>query len=159
MKNVLFVCLGNICRSPTAEGVFRKIVTEAGHLDKIQIDSAGTSNWHIGQPPDSRAIAAAQNRNIDISGLKARQVSASDLAEFDYVIAMDNENLENLIRLAKQANTNGNNVKLFLSFADQYDDIEVPDPYYGGELGFDKVLDMIENASQGLLNTILKEHG
>jgi len=159
MKSVLFVCLGNICRSPTAEGVFRKIVNDTGYSNQISIESAGTSNWNIGLSPDSRAISAALNRGIDISALKARQVSAKDLADYDYILAMDKQNQQTLMTLANHANGNGDNIKLFMSFADQFDEIEMPDPYNGGEQGFDKVLDMIMDASEGLLKRILIDDG
>ena len=159
MISVLFVCLGNICRSPTAEGVFTKLVNDSNHGDFIEIDSAGTSDWHIGHPPDSRATAMALSRGIDISSLKARQVLAHDLSHYDYILAMDKQNLEDLMLLANDSNGNGSNIKLLLNFSDKYREAQVPDPYFGGELGFNKALDMIENASQGLLKTIIEEHG
>ena len=153
---MLFICLGNICRSPTAEGVFRQTVSQSKLADKIHIDSAGTSDWHIGHPPDRRAIESAALRGIDLSNLKARQVVTNDMLEFDYIIAMDNENLRNLKNLCDS--TYHHKIKLFLSYADKYSETEVPDPYYGGAGGFSGVLDMIENASQGLLREIeLKE--
>ena len=158
MKKVLFVCLGNICRSPTAEGVFKNRVAQSQFADRISIDSAGTSDWHIGHPPDPRAIEAALERDIDISSLKARQVSRSDMSDYDYILAMDNQNLINLQQLARQAGADGENIKLFMEFARDYDEQEVPDPYYGGTQGFEHVLDMIDNASQGLLAAIAKEY-
>jgi protein-tyrosine phosphatase len=145
--SVLFVCLGNICRSPTAEGVFRKLVSEQGLSDSISVDSAGTSNWHIGQQPDARAIEAAIARGIDLSNLRGRQAIANDFDEFDYVIAMDHDNYSNLAYLATP--TQQEKLHLFLDFAENVSEVEVPDPYYGG--GFPHVLDLIENASQGLL--------
>lgn len=154
---VLFVCLGNICRSPTAEGVFSKVVNDANLSEQIKVDSAGTGNWHIGHPPDNRAIKAAALRGIDISGLRARQVSASDMHVFDYIIAMDNQNLADLKQLSIPSHHY--KINLFLSYADQYDDSEVPDPYYGGNQGFETALNMIENASEGLLKKIKHDHG
>lgn len=156
MKNVsvLFVCLGNICRSPTAEGVFRAKVVARG-LDKaITIDSAGTSNWHVGQPPDARATSAAAKRGIDLSHLRGRQAIPEDFEDFDYVIAMDGENYENLSMLANEQAQE--KLYLFLDFADDVSETEVPDPYYGG--GFPHVLDLIDNASQGLLDHIVSAH-
>jgi len=152
MIKVLFVCLGNICRSPTAEGVFRSVVEQAGLSDQILVDSAGTGNWHIGSPPDRRAIDTAALRNIDLSILKARQVSKEDIAVFDYIIAMDNQNLLDLRSIADAEHHH--KLNLFLTFADRYTELEVPDPYYGGNQGFSHVIDMIEAASNGLLHHI-----
>ncbi len=157
MTKVLFVCLGNICRSPTAEGVFKHIVEKTGLTNQIFIDSAGTGSWHIGNPPDRRAIDAAALRGIDISELKARQVTAVDAVEFDYLIVMDNQNLYDLRNLSDRAYHH--KINLFLSYADNYSESEVPDPYYGGSQGFSRVLDMIEDASQGLLHEIRQNHG
>jgi len=151
--SVVFVCLGNICRSPTAEGVFRALVKSRGLVNSIHIDSAGTSDWHVGESPDPRAIKAARARGIDLTGLRGRQAIARDFSEFDYVIAMDNENYANLSRLAtpeQQAK-----LHLFLEFAENVPEVEVPDPYFGGAGGFPHVLDLIENASKGLLNHML----
>ena len=156
MTKVLFVCLGNICRSPTAEGVFRQIVSQSALANEIFIDSAGTGNWHIGHPPDQRAIETAALRGINLSDLKARQVVSNDIQEFDYIIAMDNQNLYDLKSLSDSACHH--KIKLFLSYADQYDEAEVPDPYYGGAQGFSHVIDMIENASHGLLKEIELKH-
>lgn len=156
LTSVLFVCLGNICRSPTAEGVFRSLVDSEGLSESIHIDSAGTSDWHIGEGPDPRAIEAASKRGIDLTDLRGRQAIARDFAEFDYVIAMDHENYANLSRLAtpeQQAK-----LHLFLEFAEGVPEVEVPDPYFGSAGGFPHVLDLIENASQGLLNHILTNH-
>lgn len=152
---VLFVCLGNICRSPTAEGVFRALVERAGLSDQIEIDSAGTAAWHIGKSPDARAQAAAAMRGYDLSPLRGRQVSAADFARFDFVLAMDRSNLADL--LAQCPAEQRHKVRLFLSFSSQWQNHEVPDPYYGGAEGFDHVLDMIEDASLGLLNAIRVE--
>ena len=151
---VLFVCLGNICRSPSAEGVFQKGVTDAGLSAQFEVDSAGTGSWHIGNPPDKRAQAAALARGIDLSGLRARQVRFDDFAHFDYIIAMDRSNLANLKQQSHRQYAG--KIRLFLEFAWGTDLSEVPDPYYGGEKGFDFALDLIEDASQGLLQHILE---
>ncbi|MDO6595071.1 low molecular weight protein-tyrosine-phosphatase [Neptuniibacter sp. 1_MG-2023] len=154
MKKVLFVCLGNICRSPTADGVFKQLVSTQRLHNKIYVDSAGTAAYHIGNPPDSRSIAAAKQRGYDLSSLRARQVISADFDEFDYVLAMDNENLSNLKSICPEGAKAY--VGLFLDFTGLPVD-EVPDPYYGGEGGFEYVLDLIESASAGLLQHIQKE--
>lgn len=153
---VLFVCLGNICRSPTAEGIFQKLVAESGLSKRIQIDSAGTANWHHGRAPDPRTIAAAKRRNVDLSVLRARAVKASDFNEFDYVLAMDNNNLADLHQL-KPADYAGH-LGLFLAFGSQSEYREVPDPYHGGSEGFELVLDLVEDAAAGLLASINKNN-
>jgi protein-tyrosine phosphatase len=149
--SVLFVCMGNICRSPTAEGVFRHFVNEAGLDDQIITDSAGTHAFHIGEPPDRRAAAAAERRGISLTGIQARRVSESDFEGFDYVIAMDEDNERRLLEQAPDEHRE--KVRLFLSFA-AVDETEVPDPYYGGAAGFERVLDLVEEASRGLLETL-----
>ena len=157
VHRVLFVCLGNICRSPLAEGVFRKSV-EARALDRaheFQIDSAGTGDWHIGAPPDHRAQHAAARRGIDLSGLRARQADADDMNAFDYIIAMDNANYASLRRLAGARHRH--KVHLFLALCPDIDRDEVPDPYYGDAQGFDEVLDLIEQACEGLLEHIVTQ--
>lgn len=152
---VLFVCMGNICRSPTAEAVFKQCVAAAGLQDRILSDSAGTHDYHIGKPPDARAQQAALRRGYDMSALRARQVATSDFAEFDYVLAMDRHNLH----LLKQQCTleNLHKILLFMAFSKNPEAGEVPDPYYGGALGFEQVLDMVEDAAQGLLRHIQNE--
>lgn len=155
--NVLFVCLGNICRSPTAEGVFRKVVEEAGLAHRVRIDSAGTGAWHIGSAPDPRAQQSARGRGIDLSDLRARQVDFGDFIEFDYVIAMDRSNRIDLSELS--APEHQDKIRLFLEYTEDYSRDEVPDPYYGGDRGFENVLDMIESASIGLLHDIRSRHG
>lgn len=150
--SVVFVCLGNICRSPTAEGVFRALVASRGLEEFIHIDSAGTSNWHVGESPDSRATEAARERGIDLSSLRGRQATARDFSEFDYVIAMDDDNYASLSHLASPDQQH--KLHLFLDFASGVAEREVPDPYYGG--GFPHVFDLIENASEGLLKHILE---
>lgn len=146
---VLFVCMGNICRSPTAEGVFKGLVEKAGLTDKISSDSAGTHDYHIGEPPDPRAQCAAQSRGYDLSSLCARQVSRRDFSEFDYVLAMDEANLRQLKRLCPPEHAD--KLKLFMEFAGDVATREVPDPYYGGSQGFERVIDLVEQASKGLL--------
>jgi len=153
---ILFVCLGNICRSPTAEGIFRKVITDAGMHDRFFIDSAGTADWHTGKTPDARTMSAAVTRGYDLSTLRARQVCRADFEEFDYILAMDNENLEHLRSMAP-ADFSGH-LGLFLAFSQQEDHREVPDPYYGGEDGFTLVLDLIEDASTGLLTQLQQQY-
>jgi protein-tyrosine phosphatase len=146
---VLFVCMGNICRSPTAAGVFRHHVEQAGLSDLILTDSAGTHGYHIGDPPDARAQAAAALRRYDLSRLRARKVSRQDFETFDYLLAMDRENLAFLERLSPPAHRG--KAHLFLQYAANTVLHEVPDPYYGDGAGFDLVLDLVEDASRGLL--------
>jgi protein-tyrosine phosphatase len=150
---VLMVCLGNICRSPTAQGVFEHLVQKRSLTHLIEVDSAGTSAWHIGDPPDPRSIRAALKRGYDLSHQRGRQVSFEDFREFDYILAMDVQNLHNL-RAICPPNYQGQ-LSLLLDFADHKHYAEVPDPYHGGADGFELVLDLIENASQGLLDDIL----
>lgn len=157
MVKVLFVCMGNICRSPTAEGVFRHIVNSAGLADKIHIDSAGTHSYHIGSTPDPRAQAAALNRNIDLSSQRARKVKGTDFNEFDYILAMDHSNYADLKDIS--SNDTVDRLSLFLDFAETASTREVPDPYYGGDQGFEHVLDLVEDASRGLLANIREKHG
>lgn len=157
MVKVLFVCLGNICRSPTAEGVFRDVVTRAGFAEHIEIDSAGTHAYHVGAPPDLRAQQAARRRGIDLSGLRGRKAVAADFERFDFILAMDEENLDNLLAICPEGQES--RVQLFLEYAPHRPEREVPDPYYGGDAGFERVLDMVEEASQGLLVEIRKRHG
>ncbi len=154
--NVLMVCLGNICRSPTAHGVLEALVQQQGLGDRVQVDSAGTSNWHIGAPPDSRSQEAALARGYDLSGQSARQVKLGDFTEFDYILAMDEANLRDLQAL-KPPSFKGH-LGLFLSFARHSHFHEVPDPYHGGASGFELVLDLVEDAARGLLDHILREH-
>lgn len=154
MTCVLFVCLGNICRSPTAHGVFESLVKAKGLAEQIHIDSCGTGGWHIGESPDKRATAHARKRGYDLSHLRARQVQSNDFYEFDYILAMDEANLRELDLLCpKDAKVIP---QLFLSFGD-YSETEVPDPYYGGERGFEHVLDLVESACEGLLEDILSK--
>lgn len=154
--SVLFVCMGNICRSPTAEGVFRKVVTDAGLLDRIHVESAGTHAYHVGHPPDRRAQAAANRRGVVLKNIRAKRVRDEDFAAFDYILAMDRDNLGELIARAPQACSD--RVHLFLEFAGAPGTLEVPDPYYGGPSGFELVLDLVEDASKGLLERIRADH-
>jgi protein-tyrosine phosphatase len=146
---VLFVCLGNICRSPTAEGVFRAVLAREAPDLEVDVDSAGTAAYHVGEPPDPRTQSAARVRGYELSALRARVVEPADFERFDLILAMDEENAETLRRRAPRDKRN--RVKLFLEFADGVDETEVPDPYYGGARGFEHVLDLVEAASRGLV--------
>ncbi len=152
MVRVLFVCMGNICRSPTAEGVFKHLVAAEGLTARIESDSAGTHDYHIGASPDSRSQAAAAQRGFDLSPLRARQVRIEDFADFDYVLGMDEANCVALRKLCPTQYRE--RVKLFMEFAPEAGRREVPDPYYGGAKGFEEVLDLVEDASRGLLEHI-----
>jgi len=153
--SVLFVCMGNICRSPTAQGVFRQHVANAGLEDIIFTDSAGTHAYHVGESPDARASKAAAKRGYDLSDLKARKVIADDFKKFDYVLAMDSDNFHNLKAICPSGFEE--RLSLFLEFAENATRDDVPDPYYGGIQGFEYVLDLVEEASQGLLNNIRRQ--
>lgn len=157
MRRVLFVCTGNICRSPTAEGVFRKLVAEAGLAGRIASDSAGTHGYHVGEPPDLRTQAAARRRGYDLSGLRARKVAREDFHRFDLLLAMDREHHDILGRLAPPSA--GHKVQLMMGFARGAAHDEVPDPYYGGPEGFELVLDLLEDAAAGLLEQLRLELG
>lgn len=147
--NILFVCTGNICRSPTAEGVFRRLVEQADLTAEIGIDSAGTGGWHVGHPPDSRSQATALKHGVDLSDQRARRVSVEDFAEFQYLVAMDRSHQQALLRLAPEGQES--QVHLLLSYAGDRSLIDVPDPYYGGVHGFEHVFSLIERACKGLL--------
>ncbi|MEE8056821.1 MAG: low molecular weight protein-tyrosine-phosphatase [Pseudomonadales bacterium] len=153
---VLFVCLGNICRSPTAHGVFEHVVAENGLAEVITVDSAGTGDWHLGEAPDPRSVQAAKKRHYDLSPLRARQVTRQDFFQFDYILAMDHNNLADLERI-KPGEYQGE-LNLFLSYGKKSNMEDVPDPYYGLGDGFERVLNLIEQASDGLLNYIVKKH-
>jgi protein-tyrosine phosphatase len=150
---ILFVCMGNICRSPTAEGVFRKLVRERAPDLQVEIDSAGTHAYHVGEPPDRRAIAAAARRGIDLGSLRARVVDETDFERFDLLVAMDQLNRE--VLLDRSPDEYRERVRLMLEFAPTTDVADVPDPYYGGPVGFEQVLDLVEEASKGLLDELL----
>lgn len=149
---ILFVCMGNICRSPTAEAVFRYCVEKAGLSERVHIDSAGTHDYHIGAAPDERTQRAAQRRGYDMSQLRGRQVERGDFARFDYVLAMDEANLSILQELRPRDAQS--HLGLFLEYAERHREREVPDPYYGGADGFERVLDMVEDAAAGLLRHV-----
>ena len=157
MVNVLFVCMGNICRSPMAEGVFAKLVEEAGLAQAIRVDSAGTHDYHTGEAPDPRAQHVARQRGVDLSGLRARLVTAEDLTRFDYVLAMDQNNYRHLKKLRPAGTDRA--LALLLEFAPELGESEVPDPYYGSLSGFMHTLDLIEHASRSLLDHIRRTHG
>ena len=156
MVGVLFVCMGNICRSPLAEGAFRQLAEAEDLIERgLVCDSAGTSSYHIGQAPDHRAIEVAARHGIDIRAQKSRRVTTEDFERFEYILAMDRHNLE---CLKEQAPLGGGKARLFLSCAPQLGIEEVPDPYYGGSQGFDLCLDLVRAASKGLLDQVKREH-
>ena len=156
MVKVLFVCMGNICRSPTAHGVFVKILNDQSLTSVVQVDSAGTHAYHIGKGADERSQLAASRRGIDLSSLRARQVKPADFHEFDYVLAMDDDNLQHLEMICPIEQRK--KLQLFMTFAPQMKKREVPDPYYGGSSGFEQVLDLVEAAAEGLLQDIKNNH-
>ena len=155
MRNVsvLFVCLGNICRSPTAHGVFEQMVSEAGLQQYITVDSCGTGDWHIGHSPDKRSASAALSRGYDLSHLRSRQINANDFNQFDYILVMDQQNLIDVQAMCPSDFTG--KLELFLDYANNFSATkEVPDPYYGGLSGFDDVIDLVVDASKTLLSTL-----
>jgi len=149
---VLFVCTGNICRSPTAEGVFRRLLEDAGLEQQVVVDSAGTEDWHVGEPPDTRAQKAAWARGVDLADLRARQVADADFVNFDLILAMDRGHLRDLER-ARPDNA-GSEIGLFLAYAPDLGLPELPDPYFGDDEEFESVLDLVEKAGHGLLADI-----
>ncbi|WP_281066859.1 low molecular weight protein-tyrosine-phosphatase [methane-oxidizing endosymbiont of Gigantopelta aegis] len=153
---VLFVCMGNICRSPTAEGVFRALVEQRQLQHLFHIDSAGTHAFHVGEEPDPRAQKAAGERDYDLSGIRARKVIYGDFEDFDHILAMDNENFAILTEACPEEHLH--KVQYFMDFAPHVGERDVPDPYYGGSYGFERVLDMVEEASIGFINHILEKH-
>jgi len=157
MIKVLFVCLGNICRSPLAEGIFKTKVKEAGLEREIMVDSAGTSGWHIGDSPDPRSIDIAWQNGIALDSYGRKAVS-EDFLEFDYILAMDRDNLRDLNHLKHQVNTSRANLSLMRDFDQHHPGSDVPDPYYGGADGFRKVFEMLDRSCENLLNEIISEH-
>ncbi len=156
MVKVLFVCMGNICRSPTAHGVFRALVEREGLAHVVEIDSAGTHAYHVGSSPDKRAQATARSRGVDLSDLVARRVAEEDFATFDLVLAMDQDNFIALSEICPDAHLD--KIHLFMDFAPGMRTREVPDPYYGGASGFERVFDLVEAASEGLIEEIRRRH-
>ena len=156
-EKILFVCMGNICRSPTAEGVFRQLAAEHPSLSRLEIDSCGTIGYHVGEPPDPRSVSAAKNRGYGLSDIRSRKITIDDLDYYDFVLAMDEENLSNILALVSDQEMYKNKVSLFLDYG--VGKIAcVPDPYYGGPSGFDDVIDLIEDASRGLISHLLKNN-
>jgi len=153
---VLFVCMGNICRSPTAEGVFNKLIGEQGVMDQFEVDSAGTHAYHEGEAPDLRAQKAAQARDVELSSIRARRVIYGDFEDNDYILAMDEDNFSVLTESCPKEHKH--KIKYFLSYAPHLKTREVPDPYYGGRYGFETVLDLVEEAAKGFAST-LKQNG
>jgi protein-tyrosine phosphatase len=151
---ILFVCLGNICRSPTAEGVMRRLVEQRGLADRFELESAGTGEWHVGEPPDARAAEAARRRGIELNGT-ARQVTVADFEHYELILAMDGSNLHALRQLAPDEASRAK-VRMMREFDPASDplDLDVPDPYHGGKGGFDHVLDLLQAACEGLLAQI-----
>jgi protein-tyrosine phosphatase len=152
---VLFVCLGNICRSPLAESVFRHLAVERGVEDEFEIDSAGTSGYHAGSPPDRRSVATARERGVEVSG-RSRQFTHEDLQEFDLVVVMDAENLAE-VNAVRAAVGRGAHIRRLREWDPEPDDYDVPDPYYGGEHGFERVHDLVHRSCEALLNQLLEE--
>jgi protein-tyrosine phosphatase len=152
---VLFVCMGNICRSPTAHGVFQSLVDEHGLSASILVDSAGTHSYHIGSPPDLRSQATARSRGVDLTALRARRFVSADFTEFDYLLAMDNANLADM--LAIRPDNASARVELMLHYSSRFTQREIPDPYFGDD-GFELVFDMIDDAARGLLARIRDQH-
>jgi protein-tyrosine phosphatase len=154
MVRVLFVCLGNICRSPLAQGVFEGVLRREGLEGEVYVDSAGTGAWHVGSPPDERALSAASLRGVDLSSQRARRITPEDCQNFDYVLTMDEENYRTVAALCQGRAV----MRPFLEFAADSPEREVPDPYYGGADGFERVLDLVEEASEGLLEDIRERY-
>jgi protein-tyrosine phosphatase len=154
MVRVLFVCMGNICRSPIAQGVLENVLRREGLEGEVSVDSAGTGSWHVGSPPDDRAQRSASLRGLDLSSQRARQISRDDCESFDYVLTMDEDNYRTVAALCRGSAV----VRPFLDFAADSPERAVPDPYYGGPDGFEHVLDLVEEASEGLLEDIRTRH-
>jgi protein-tyrosine phosphatase len=154
MVRILFVCLGNICRSPLAQGVFEDVLRREELEDEVFVDSAGTGSWHVGNPPDDRAQRSAASRGLDLSAQRARRISPDDCEEFDYVLTMDEQNYRTVASLCRGRAV----VRPFLDFAPHSPEREVPDPYGDGPDAFERALDLVEEASVGLLNDIRARH-
>lgn len=155
MIKVLFVCMGNICRSPTAHGLFQQLVDEQGLAHSILVDSAGTHGYHVGNPPDARSQATAKRRGVDLSGLRGRRFVSNDFIEFDYLLGMDSGNIADM-RAIRPEDARAR-LQLMLEYSSRYSEREVPDPYYGGD-GFELVFDLIDDAARGLLAHVRAEH-
>jgi protein-tyrosine phosphatase len=156
MVRVLFVCMGNICRSPLAQGVFEEVVRREGLEGNVEVDSAGTHGYyHAGEPPDARAQKSAARRGVDISSQRARRLVPEDCERFDYIVTMDEENYRTVAALCRRSDVE---IRPFLDFTANLQEKDIPDPYYGGSDGFDHVLDLVEEASEGLLQDIRKQH-
>ena len=156
MVRVLFVCMGNICRSPLAQGVFEEVVRRERLEGNVEVDSAGTHGYyHAGEPPDARAQKSAARRGVDISSQRARRLVPEDCEGFDYIVTMDEENYRTVAALCRQSDVE---IRPFLDFTANLQEKDIPDPYYGGSDGFDHVLDLVEEASEGLLQDIRKQH-
>ncbi|MCH9713440.1 MAG: low molecular weight phosphotyrosine protein phosphatase [Cyanobacteria bacterium] len=157
-KRVLFVCLGNICRSPAAEGVFLHQVAQAGLEERLQVDSAGTGGWHVGHPADARMRAAAARRGLELTS-RARQLELADLSQFDHILTMDNDNLAAVEAMVGRARAAGleprASVEPLVHYCRHHSVTEVPDPYYGGAQGFEHVLDLLDDACAGLLEALI----
>lgn len=152
MTRILFICMGNICRSPSAEGVFRKLLEEHADDLKIEVDSAGTHAYHVGEPPDHRSQTAAARRGVDLSSIRARKVTEDDFRSFDLLLAMDQHNYKVLAEICPDGHEH--KLRLFLEFLENPQSMDVPDPYYGGSAGFEHVLDLVESASKGLIDSL-----
>lgn len=157
MTRVLFVCLGNICRSPLAEGVFRHYVRKTGLEEHIEIDSAGTGSWHVGEPPDRRMRQTAAQHGISLDGQRARQFAKEDLEAYDHILAMDKENLQDILYLDDD-DAFGHKVRLFREFDPEPGDFQVPDPYYGGSQGFENVFQIVDRTARTLLHRLVEEY-
>ena len=151
---VLFVCMGNICRSPIAEGVFNKVITDMNATEQFLVDSAGTHAYHVGEPSDSRSQQTASGRGVDLSMIRARKVSLSDFEHFDHILAMDADNYQLLLNASPKKYHH--KIALFLDYATESNEQNVPDPYYGGPNGFEHVFDLVEDASKGFYHTVIK---
>ncbi len=151
---VLFVCMGNICRSPTAEGVFSKLINDKNMSDHFLVDSAGTHAYHVGEGPDHRAQMTAKQRGVSLSHIQARKVHAKDFEHFDHILAMDSDNYQLLFEACPEQHQH--KIKLFLDYAPEHTESDVPDPYFGGQNGFEHVFDLVEDASRGFYHSVMK---